>query len=247
MRAERRPLSFACALAIGKLLGCGSMNSAGAPPVSDGGTSTAGAAGMPSRGGASTGTGNSPASAGGASIGAGGSGGVPLDGSVVTMSGGDVGSGGVSSGSGGRSNGPPPGPYRIDSTTILAPLVGRLATPAAGQENAGFYASDLGYTFVHEKNLRILFGDTWTDERGGVIDPAADDAQGTISLTDFPRGDSVDAYVASHPPGSGGLAWQGAAPPVNVALASNARVSPITLNRDGKALNMGYFKAPVAG
>jgi hypothetical protein len=34
---------------------------------------------------------------------------------------------------------------------------------------------------------------------------------------------------------------------VNIALAPNVRVSPITVSRDGNSLNMGTFKAPVAG
>lgn len=252
MRADRRPLILACVLALGKALGCGAEPASGRGAVVATGGASAG--GKPQIIPSVTGGVSNPS--GGAPSGGALSGGAPSGGAAPGTGGAANGGPDASvhppppdggTGAGGAGGEPPPGPFRIDSTTILAPLVGQLATPAAGQEKVAFYASDLGYTFVHEKNLRILLGDTWTDSKGGVADPAADDSQGTISLSAFPRGDAVDAYVMAHPPAKGALSWQRAGPPIDLALGTDGRISPITVNRDGNALNMGTFRAPVAG
>jgi len=59
------------------------------------------------------------------------------------------------------------------STVVRAPLVGQLATPAPGQQNIGFYGTDLGYSMVvpdaaGNKQLRIVFGDTWATSQGSI-------------------------------------------------------------------------------
>jgi hypothetical protein len=138
-------------------------------------------------------------------------------------------------------------PYQIVETNVLAPLMGRLSTPAAGQGNIGVYGTDLGVPVVVDKNLRLLFGDTWPDGNGGVVGGAGnDDCQGDISLTTFPTGDSVEAYVAAHPPKTGELSYQREAPPVTVTLGSDGQYAPLFVYRDGTKLAMGAFKTPVA-
>jgi hypothetical protein len=135
--------------------------------------------------------------------------------------------------------------YRFGATQVLAPLVGRLATPATGQENIGVYGTDLGLPVVVGKNLRLLFGDTWKDGNGGLVGPGSDDSQGDISLTTFPTGDSVEAYVTAHPPKTGEVSFQREGPPVTFALGSSGKFAPLLVYRDGTQLDMGTFKTPV--
>lgn len=142
------------------------------------------------------------------------------------------------------------------STSVRAPLVGRLATPAAGQANIGFYGTDLGFTMKHEGQLRILFGDTWANATGIGVDPATDDTQGMICLQAsgcpagvpvFPNGDAVDLYIDLHPPAFGELSWQREGPPV-VFPVSQGKVAPIKLFRgpNHTALVSGPFLTPGA-
>lgn len=142
------------------------------------------------------------------------------------------------------------GAQTIGTTTVMAPLAGRLSTPASGQTNIGFYGTDLGYTFKHGTSIRVLFGDTWANNAAAPIGPTADDALGTISLAAFPDGDAVDSYVSTHPPGAGKLSWQAAAPPVTFRLNFFGKVAPMPVYRGGTAgtlLAMGTLRVPVAG
>ena len=89
-------------------------------------------------------------------------------------------------------------------TKALAAQAGYYATPARGQAGA-LTGTDLGWTFAHRDKLWVLFGDSWW------IDPVnlaslPDDAVGHISLTAFPDGPSVDAFVRAHPAPRGGRA-----------------------------------------
>jgi len=131
-----------------------------------------------------------------------------------------------------------------NATTVLAPLAGPSSTPAAGQENIGFWGTDLGYTVRHNGNLRILFGDTHADENGTLIGWGQDDAQGTISLAAFPSGDAVDAYIASHPAPAGGPTWHGAAPPVTFRTNLFGMTASMSVLRNGTPLDMSAFRAP---
>jgi hypothetical protein len=133
---------------------------------------------------------------------------------------------------------------RIGPTTVLAPLVGQMATPAPGQEDIGFYGTDLGRSAAYKGVLRLMFGDT-SRSPGTEIDPDYDDVQADISLIDFPDGRSVDAYVAAHAPRAGQLAWQAAGPPVTF-FTRDGRIAPSIPYRDGRPLGMGLGRTPVA-
>ena len=136
-----------------------------------------------------------------------------------------------------------------EATTIIAPLAGRLATPAPGQDISRRFAPDLGLTDIHDGELRIVFGDVILLRDGDPISIVRDDVQGRISLADFPDGDAVDAYVAAHPPAEGQASWQHQAPPVFYQLTTLGLASTITLfegGAAGRALNTGLFKAPLA-
>jgi hypothetical protein len=136
-----------------------------------------------------------------------------------------------------------------EATAIVAPLAGRLATPAPGQVTSARFAPDLGLTDVHEGELRILFGDAIVLRDGEPISLVRDDVQGRISLADFPTGDAVDAYVAAHPPAEGQASWQYQGPPVFYQLTPLGRASAISLHDGGELgalLDTGLFKAPLA-
>jgi len=134
----------------------------------------------------------------------------------------------------------------ITSTIALAPLAGRMATPAAGQENIGLAGTDLGLSFAHRGALHFLFGDSWANERAMLIDSREDDVQGVISLADFPNGRAVDEYVRAHGPKSG-PGWSGAAPPIAFVTNPQGRVSSIHVQNKEDTLSMGLGKTPVAG
>jgi hypothetical protein len=157
-------------------------------------------------------------------------------------------------------------------TSVLAPLAGRMYQPAAGQSNIGFAGTDLGFTFKHNGQLRILFGDTWSDF---IVDPSnlsvwplpislwtgstpRDDAQGIICMTAngcpggnvFNRGDSVNQYVQSHQHSGSELLWQNDAPPVWFRTGLDAKIAsmhPYRGGASGTILAMGPGRTPVAG
>jgi hypothetical protein len=134
----------------------------------------------------------------------------------------------------------------VGTTQTLAPLAGPQSTPAAGQAGIGFFGTDLGYTVKHNGALRILFGDTQANSLTFPIGVGADDAQGTISLSSFPNGAAVDAYVAAHPAPAGKPSWQAAAPPVVFRTNLLGFTAPMSVLRDGALLEMGVFRAPTA-
>ena len=139
--------------------------------------------------------------------------------------------------------------WTVQSTQIIAPLAGRLATPAAGQEIARRFAPDLGLIDVHGGQLRIIFGDAIRLIDGDPISWVRDDVQGHISLADFPDGDTVDAYAAMHPAAPEEPSWWRQGPPITYRLTPLGRASTISLHdggRFGRVLNTGLFKAPLA-
>jgi hypothetical protein len=138
------------------------------------------------------------------------------------------------------------GAYRVETTQVLAPIQGRLATPAPGQADIANYGTDLGFPVVQGSTLRLLFGDTWPDTSGPIIGTTADDTVGDISLTQFPTGDSVEQYVFAHPPKAGQLSYQRGGPPLKMAVGSDGKAAPIVVTRDGRAIDMGAFKTPTA-
>lgn len=138
-----------------------------------------------------------------------------------------------------------PPPFELGVTDVVAPLLGSMYTPAPGQSDIGFYATDLGRSTMHKGALRLMFGDSWRDASATAIDPDWDDVQGEISLRDFPNGAAVEAYVAAHPAPIGGPPWRAAAPPLTL-LARDGKVVPVQPQRDGMALGLGIGRTPVA-
>ncbi|HKP60647.1 MAG TPA: hypothetical protein VJV78_28160 [Polyangiales bacterium] len=129
---------------------------------------------------------------------------------------------------------------------VLAAQVGWYATPAPGQAGA-LTGADLGWTFAHKDKLWVMFGDSWW------IDPVnaaslPDDALGQISLTDFPDGASVDAFVQAHPAPSGQPAWRAAGPTMEVALRPwrGTGFAPVISERDGRQLPSGIGLVPIS-
>jgi hypothetical protein len=135
----------------------------------------------------------------------------------------------------------------------LAVLAGPLDVPAPGQENIAFYGTDLGVSFEHGDEIRILFGDTWSDSGGSLIGTVSDDAQGAISMRSedgFPDGDAVDAFIAAQPLADGAPWWTRAAPPVTMHVV-DGKAAPFELYRGGfhgqAPINMSIGRAVVAG
>ena len=134
----------------------------------------------------------------------------------------------------------------VGPTTVLAPMAGRFYTPAPGQESIGFYATDLGHVVEHAGQLRILFGDTWTSTFDTRIGLWGDDAQGAISLSSFPTGDAVEAYILAHPAAPGQPSWLAEAPPIAFRLNRFGQVAAQKVTQNGVPLEMGLVRAPVA-
>jgi hypothetical protein len=133
----------------------------------------------------------------------------------------------------------------IGTTTVLAPLAGRMYTPPSDQRNIGFYATDLGISVAHKGALQLLFGDTWGNAQGAAIDPSNDDVQAQLSLGDFPNGDALDKFVAAHPALAGQPPWQAAGPALQF-LTKDGKIAPLVPYRDGMTLSMGLGRTPVA-
>jgi hypothetical protein len=141
--------------------------------------------------------------------------------------------------------------------TTLAPLAGRFSTPQIGESNIGFYGTDLGFTVPVGNQLRILFGDSWSNTSGtamtsplGSSPDLADDAQGWIDLNLFPNGNTVDTWIATHPPASGDYPWHVAGPPITIQLNPLLTADPMTVydgGVTGTALPMGVGRTPLTG
>lgn len=126
----------------------------------------------------------------------------------------------------------------------LAPFVGLRSTPAPGQSNVGFHGADLGWTFQHGTDLRVLFGDSWSDTYATPIGTVGDDAEGVVSLAQFPDGDAVERALDGGAPW-----WATAAPPVNF-VTSAGKVVNITVKRGGAggtSLSMTLGQVPAGG
>lgn len=145
------------------------------------------------------------------------------------------------------SGGPMPAPATADHPVVGASVpLGVVAGPLRPGATP-FYGTDLGWTFVHDDELWVLFGDTWSSFFGIGIQPEADDTLGKISLRDFPDGDAVERWVKQHPGKFGFPLWQAGAPPVRVAVDEKGAPKPIRPVRDGKALTLGPALTPMAG
>jgi hypothetical protein len=118
-----------------------------------------------------------------------------------------------------------PGP-EIGPTEILGPLVGPGAVPVP--PGLLFYGTDLGWTFEHQGQLEILFGDTWIVSNSLCLgQPANDDSAGTLPAA---------------PPALG-------APDVDfhTKVAAPNQFAPLEIHRGDDSLNLGYGKVPLTG
>jgi hypothetical protein len=134
---------------------------------------------------------------------------------------------------------------RVGATQILAPLAGPHSTPAPGQANLQFYGTDLGWTFAHKGQIRILFGDTFT---APDFTPAVNnDAQGAFPLG-FLRGAQVDAWIQAHPAPAGLPAWRRAGPPIQFITkpAAPNELSMIHVINNGVSLSMDGAHTPIS-
>jgi hypothetical protein len=139
---------------------------------------------------------------------------------------------------------------RVDPTqsTAIAPLAGQSSTPAQGQEDIGFWGTDMGFYFELDGALWFLFGDTVREPGTGAHilsapgEPPGDDALGIVCVRNgplcpagkqlFPSGDAVDTFVRAHPAPLGLPQWRSAGPPVHFAtsaVAGTARIKPISV------------------
>jgi hypothetical protein len=131
-------------------------------------------------------------------------------------------------------------------TRPLAAQAGYNATPAPGQKGA-LNGTDLGWAFAHRDKLWVMFGDSWW------VDPLnlaslPDDALGQISLTDFPNGPSVDAFVSAHPAAAGAPSWHAAGPTMPVILREGHEAfAPVLAERAGKQIPSGVGFVPMTG
>ncbi|HMI90447.1 MAG TPA: hypothetical protein VK509_03745, partial [Polyangiales bacterium] len=131
---------------------------------------------------------------------------------------------------------------QVGATVALAPLAGPNSTPAPGQEGLQFYGTDLGYTFVHDGELRILFGDTLITD--ALVPLLNDDAQGTLPFARCPGGHEVDRFVRDNaPPDS--VWWQRVGPPLSFETLSAEQLSFIELTLGGFPLTMTGLQTPI--
>ena len=133
---------------------------------------------------------------------------------------------------------------------------------ARGKSSIGFYGTDLGMSFVHEGQLRFLFGDTWSRGDGTAINsPAlfvnpADDAQGFICMDAascpdgsadalFPDAAAVRGYLEAQPRTE---PWRRSGPPIHFRTNTSGNVASIALYRGGAGdpLLMGLGRTPTA-
>lgn len=122
---------------------------------------------------------------------------------------------------------------RAEPPVVLGTLAG---TGAGTPQPAGvqIYGTDLGWTFTHDDQLFVLFGDTWRDQSSvcSIVAtgwPSNDDAEGRMPLSWQPSDQSMPPVTYLQPPG-----------------VSNA-FSAIQVLRDGISLNMGLDRTPLTG
>jgi hypothetical protein len=142
----------------------------------------------------------------------------------------------------------PPEPASAEPSVKLAALVGQLAQPVTDRDRAGLYGTDLGWSFQHGDQLRLLFGDSWRSADGAMIGDRSDDSEGSISLRDFPDGDAVERHAATS--ALGRAPFMGAGPELHVRADARGEVAPIALyprSLDQAELRMSIGQVPIAG
>lgn len=144
---------------------------------------------------------------------------------------------------------PPRGTPTISMTTRLGSLAGPFYRAAPGQSEIGFFGTDLGVSFEHAGEIRIIFGDTWQDEIGTPTNGTLDDSQARISMAALPNGNAVDTFIAATDQSSLPV-WGRAVPPIEFELNDAGRVAPVELYRDGDSgqapVDLGLGKAVMA-
>jgi hypothetical protein len=128
-------------------------------------------------------------------------------------------------------------------SAVLGALAGHDAAPLPGQEGV-LNGADLGWAFSHRDKLWIMFGDSWWRDPFNLVG-LPDDALGQISLTDFPDGVSVDAYVRAHPAPAGAPAWRAGVPQLDVANNRARGFAPVISEQDGRQLRSGIGAVPI--
>jgi hypothetical protein len=118
-----------------------------------------------------------------------------------------------------------PGP-EIGPTEILGPLIGPGATPVP--PGLLLYGTDLGWTFEHQGELEILFGDTWIVSNSLCLgEPANDDSAGVLPAAP-PLFGAPDVDFHTKP-------------------AAPNQFAPIEIHRGADSLAMGYGRVPLTG
>ncbi len=117
------------------------------------------------------------------------------------------------------------GAQTAQSPEIVGALVGPLATPV--QPALHLYGNDLGWTFEHDGQLHMLFGDTW---------PTADSL-----CHGEPRNDDTQAVLAPEPVSG--------VPALTFLARSDApdEFAPMLVERDGVSIPMAYGQVPLTG
>jgi hypothetical protein len=99
-------------------------------------------------------------------------------------------------------------------------------------EPIAYYGTDLGFTYTHQGQLKILFGDTWATEAYSPIEASTgskfDDGFGSIDLSEWPDPSAI---------GPDNI-------PV-IKLGQNAGTSEMSAINPGHAMDLG--KTPMAG
>jgi hypothetical protein len=141
----------------------------------------------------------------------------------------------------------------VGPVSAVAPFAGHLFTPAPGQNNIGFWGTDMGFSFTHGNEIRFLFGDSWADPMATPIGTNGDDCVGTVSAdpaTGFATGAQVDSYAAARPPAWNQLPWQFQGPPLAFPVDGSNKIRPLDVKRGGPtgtAVGMQLLKTPLAG
>jgi hypothetical protein len=118
-----------------------------------------------------------------------------------------------------------PGPV-VGPPEILGPLVGPGADPAPA--GLVLYGTDLGWTFEHQGELRILFGDSWIVSNSVCLgQPANDDSSGTLPPAPPPAGVPTLTF--------------------RTKAAFPNQFDPVRVLRSGDSLSMGYGQVPLTG
>ena len=169
------------------------------------------------------------------------------------------------------------------TTDVLAPLAGRMYTPSKpymppiAATPLNFYGADLGLTYKHRGQLRILFGDTWVNPAGdalGGLNSTSSDSSGWICLESepsgpcssgapiFPSGNQASWYSAGsnhygwynfqnanlgNPSYATQISWQRAAPPINFFVNGSNSLLPFNVTNNSQFRSMGAWQVPAAG